>query len=298
MKVLSLISLALLCAIIFGCTSPFVDSFRRLQHSLEQSEQAYKVSNKELLSKIDDIGIDSLSKQADTIYFAAQDLNVLIDNYKEQIANLDPTGANTDLAYEVIAKPEIIKGGLISATSILVQRTSLVSIEDGKQKHMDSLANNIKSVQIHPSQFIESFKHVPSAGALATLSKVQLESSEITNISLKSLYRSINNAYPLYLGGDGKLLMAYFTEEVSPLLTKCLDKGKASRRPTRLKMILSINEHGIVTDVVCAQDNISIECKTLLRSEIMKMKGWSAPFVSCKSVSSEYNWNISLSWSD
>ncbi|RZK67055.1 MAG: hypothetical protein EOO85_26020 [Pedobacter sp.] len=269
-----------------------------MQHSIEQSEKAYKTSNKELWGKIHDVGIDSCSSQADSIYFAAEEVHRLVNNYKEQIANLDISGSNTDVAYELISSQDKNSRALITATSKLVYRTSLIAVEDNQQKRMDSLANNIKSVQLHPGQFIESFKHVPSAGALATLSKVQLESSELANISLKSLYRSIETAYPVYLGGDGKLLMEYFEKELSPLLNDCLDNDKDSSPPTTLKMILSINEHGLVRDVVCPQDNISKECKTLLRREVLKMKGWSAPIVSGKPVKSKYNWNVSLSWSE
>ncbi|RNL56542.1 hypothetical protein D7004_01245 [Pedobacter jejuensis] len=181
-----------------------VSSFRQVQDSLERSENVLKMSNREELKKIHDLGINTVSNQADSIYYASEELNGLIDEFKKQIANLDLSGSDTEVAYDVIATPDMIKGALISATSTLVERSSKVEIAETKKEHVDSLINNMVRVQSHSTYFTTSFKNVPSAGALVTLTKMQLESSEITNITLKSLYGASLKAHTSSMGGDTK----------------------------------------------------------------------------------------------
>jgi hypothetical protein len=297
MKRLSYISLLLLCLLFLNCTSPIVDSFKVIQTSLEKSNEVLKKSNTTKLKEIHALGLGVVSKQADSIYFAAENLNGLIDEFKKQIKNLDLSGLDTHIAYDVIANPDIVKGALMSATSTLVMRNSKVEIDQSKKKRRDSIINNMTQVNSRSIYFTQSFKDVPSAGALVTLAKMQLEGSEITSISLESIQQSLTHANPLYKGGDIKLLMKYFTKEINPLLISCIREPKVENLPTRLKIILNFDSAGIVTDVEFPEKNISDQCKELIKNELMKMQGWTAPTVSGIPIKSKYTWNIAcLMW--
>lgn len=41
-----------------------------------------------------------------------------------------------------------------------------------------------------------------------------------------------------------------------PILSKCTDEPKIEHLPTRLKMVLSINEDGVITDVIFPENNL------------------------------------------
>ncbi|MFC1224562.1 hypothetical protein ACFE6N_12180 [Pedobacter sp. BG31] len=179
--------LILLIFLIVGCRSPFLDSFKQIRSSIEKSNAILQVSNRKILKEIKAKDINAISNKADSIQFANQDLNDLIDEYKKEIENLDLIGSDEDIAYEVLATPDFIKGALMSATSTLVKRVSKVEIDQSIKAHLDSLISEVAQAHTNSLYFEQHFKGIPSSNALAELAKLQLQSSEMTNISLVGL---------------------------------------------------------------------------------------------------------------
>lgn len=179
--------LIVLIFLIVGCRSPFVDSYKQIQSSIEKSNAILQVSNRKILKEIKAKEINAISNEADSIQFANQDLNGLIDEYKKQIENLDLIGSDVDIAYKVLATPDFIKGALMSATSTLVERVSKVEAEQSMKNHLDSLILEVAQAHTNSLYFEQRFKGIPSANALVELANLQLQSSEMTNISLASL---------------------------------------------------------------------------------------------------------------
>jgi len=253
--------------------------------------------NRTKLKEIHVFDIEALSKQADSISFANADLNGLIDEYKTQITNLDLTGYNVNIAYEVISTPDFVKGALMSATSSLVEKCRKAQIDPLKKNYFDSLIYNFTRVNSDTAYFTKQFKGIPSANALVALARLQLESSEITHLCLQSIYQSLKEARPVYKKGNNLLLMKYASTEIMPVLLKCTDEPKIEHLPNRLRMVLSINEDGVITDVIFPEDNLSTSCKQLVKKKLLKMAGWEAPQILGKPIKTKYTWNIScLNW--
>ena len=168
--------------------SGIINSFKQVQHSFEKSNQVLVLANDKILDSIHKTQIGSISSQADTITYANQNLNGLIEAYKKQIQNLDLTGENTTIAYEVIATPDIVKAALMSASSNLTAKTSTVI--DQQNQHVDSLLKDLKAINTNKKYFEETFQGMPSASVLATLSALQVQSSEVTNLAMQQLLKS------------------------------------------------------------------------------------------------------------
>jgi len=179
--------LIVLIFLMAGCRSPFSDSFKQIRSSIEKSNAILQVSNQKILKEIKAKDINTISNEADSIQFANQDLNSLIDEYKKQIENLDLIGSDVDIAYKVLATPDFIKGALMSATSTLVERVSKVEVEQSMKNHLDSLTSEVTQAHTNSLYFEQHFKGIPSSNALVELAKLQLQSSEMTNISLVAL---------------------------------------------------------------------------------------------------------------
>lgn len=297
MKRLTLFILFVFCFSIINCTSPIAQSFRKIQASLEQSNESFVALNKKQLTEIRDYGVEALSRQADSIFFASENLNGLIDEYKTQIINLDLTGYDVNTGYKVIATPDFIKGALISATSTLVKKCAEVHIDPPKKKRLDSLIFNFTQINSDTTYFTKHFKGILSANVLVALARLQLESSEITHLCLQSISQPLKEALPVYKERKNVLLMKYFSDEITPILLECTDEPKVGRLPTRLKMILSINENGQVKDVIFPEENLSITCKQLVKRKLLTMEGWEAPQILGKPIKTKYTCNIScLNW--
>jgi len=181
---LKIFSGTLLTVCLSGC---FDNAFKDIQESTELSNRVMIDSAKQMMSKIK-LGQDSiLKRQADSIYYAVLDINALIDNYKEQITNRSIVDKEKDLAYRVVAKPDFIKGALLSAGSSLDQAVSITRSYDANK--IDSLLIDIRKINTDALYFEKTFKGIPPSNALAILSDLQLQSSVVGNFALGALIK-------------------------------------------------------------------------------------------------------------
>lgn len=170
----------------FGC---FDSAFNKIQKSNELSNRVLIDSAKKIAAKIHLSGDSISKKQADSVLNAVIDINGLIDSYKEQITNLSVVDKDVDLAYKVIATPEIIKGALLSASSQLNKTISHTTAPYNSVK-ADSLLVDIRKINSDTLYFEKTFKGIQAANALVILSNLQLQSSVAGNFALNVILKN------------------------------------------------------------------------------------------------------------
>ncbi|TDQ11014.1 hypothetical protein [Pedobacter metabolipauper] len=177
-----------------GCKSGINKAFKSIQQSNERSNQILIDSNKTLLTSIKQLNNKIFVNQADSINNANYGLNVLVDTYKKDISNLALVHKDEDVAYEVVATPDLLKGVLISASMEVNKQVSKISLKV-KNASLDSLLTELHLVSMDEDYFEKTFKNVPSANALAILSSLQVKSSDASNTALH-LILSLSNENP------------------------------------------------------------------------------------------------------
>lgn len=183
---IKLLFLLVLAITLFGC---FDNAFKKIQESSELSNQVLADSAKTILANIHLRGDSISKKQADSVFNAVININGLIDSYKEQITNLSMVDKDVDLAYKVIATPELIKGALLSASSQLHKIISNTAAPYNPVK-TDSLLTDIRKINSDTLYFEKTFKGIPPSNALVILSNLQLQSSVAGNFALNTLLKN------------------------------------------------------------------------------------------------------------
>jgi hypothetical protein len=84
-------------------------------------------------------------------------------------------------------------------------------------------------------------------------------------------------------------LGAYF-RKITPIISA--NAKDESEFPTSLSMIFTIDKTGKVTDVEFPNTNIGSNCKSKVRAELLKMKGWKAAEINGKPIVSKYPFRI------
>lgn len=79
----------------------------------------------------------------------------------------------------------------------------------------------------------------------------------------------------------------YLSAEVIPLMNKESSRNSAYP-PTKLRMLLHINEQGNITDVDFPDESLSKTCETKMKAKLLTLKGWKAPVVDGKPVESTF----------
>ncbi|WP_293311891.1 hypothetical protein [Pedobacter sp. UBA5917] len=79
----------------------------------------------------------------------------------------------------------------------------------------------------------------------------------------------------------------YLSAEVTPLMSKEGFKN-SGYPPTKLKMLLLINEQGNITDVGFPDESLTKACEAKIKAKFFKLKGWKAPVVNGKAIKSTF----------
>jgi len=95
------------------------------------------------------------------------------------------------------------------------------------------------------------------------------------------------NTLPTYTKGGIGRFYRYLSNEVMPLMNK-EDFKNSGYPPTKLKMLLYINEKGSVTDVGFPDESLTKACEAKMRAKLLTLKGWKAPVVSGKPIKSTF----------
>jgi len=95
-------------------------------------------------------------------------------------------------------------------------------------------------------------------------------------------------ALPVFKDGVSGLL-AYF-RKITPIISA--NAKDESEFPTSLSMIFTIDKTGKVTDVEFPNTNMGSNCKSKVRAELLKMKGWKAAEINGKPIVSKYPFRI------
>jgi len=102
------------------------------------------------------------------------------------------------------------------------------------------------------------------------------------------------SAFPVFKDGVPGLIV--YLRKITPLIAA--NTKDESNLPTTLKMILTINTAGKVTDVEFPDTKMEKNCQSKVREELLKMEGWKAAESKGKSIISKYPLRIScLMWS-
>lgn len=103
------------------------------------------------------------------------------------------------------------------------------------------------------------------------------------------------SAFPDFKDGIPGLII--YLKKITPILLA--NTKDVNNLPTSLKMILTIDKTGKVTDVEFPDTRMEKYCQSKVREELLKMKGWKAAEYNGKPVVSKYPLRIScLLWSE
>lgn len=92
-------------------------------------------------------------------------------------------------------------------------------------------------------------------------------------------------------------IMKYFSQRISPILSKCVDLEKESP-PTSLHMDIVIDSNGKVLNVIFVRDNVSPKCKVEIKKEVLTMDSWTPAMLNGKSLKGTYHFRMScILWS-
>ena len=109
-----------------------------------------------------------------------------------------------------------------------------------------------------------------------------------TSTSKKVVSRSqYENTLPTYTKGGIGGFYRYLSNEIMPLMNK-EDFKNSGYPPTKLKMILYVNEKGDITDVGFPDESLAKDCEAKMRAKLLVLKGWKAPVVNGKPIKSTF----------
>ncbi len=95
--------------------------------------------------------------------------------------------------------------------------------------------------------------------------------------------------------GGIKGLMNYIHDTLAPIVGKCMDQGDPIIGSLRVHF--TIDNTGNVINVDFPRQELSVSCEKNLRSELLKMKGWTPGQIAGKPVCTKYYLPIScLKW--
>jgi hypothetical protein len=112
----------------------------------------------------------------------------------------------------------------------------------------------------------------------------QIKASTTTIVVPQPDYAS---TLPSYIKGGLGGFYKYLSSEVMPLMNK-EDFKNSGYPPTKLKMLLHINEQGDITDVGFPDESLSKACEAKMRAKLLTLKGWKAPVVGGKPIKSTF----------
>lgn len=112
----------------------------------------------------------------------------------------------------------------------------------------------------------------------------QIKTSTSTTVVPQPDYASTQ---PSYTKGGMAGFYKYLSAEVITLMNKEVSKNSAYP-PTKLKMLLHINEQGDITDVGFPDESLSKDCEAKMRAKLLTLKGWKAPVVGGKPIKSTF----------
>nr|WP_276901004.1 hypothetical protein [Pedobacter kyonggii] len=92
---------------------------------------------------------------------------------------------------------------------------------------------------------------------------------------------------PTYTKNGMSGFYRYLSSEVMPLMNK-EDFRNSGYPPTKLKMLLYINEKGDITDVGFPDESLTKDCEAKMRAKLLTLKGWKAPVIDGKPIKSTF----------
>ena len=99
---------------------------------------------------------------------------------------------------------------------------------------------------------------------------------------------------PVYKTGNESLL-TYLISDIAPAIKKCMKED--AYKISSLRMILTINKKGKVTDDGFLRPELHIICKKELLKTLRKMKGWKAGRLNGQVVCTHFSWPVScIKW--
>lgn len=95
------------------------------------------------------------------------------------------------------------------------------------------------------------------------------------------------NPLPTYTKGGIGGFYRYLSNEVTPLMNKEGFKN-SGYPPTKLKMLLYINEKGDIADVGFPDESLIRACEAKMRAKLLMLKGWKSPMVNGRPIKSTF----------
>jgi hypothetical protein len=90
---------------------------------------------------------------------------------------------------------------------------------------------------------------------------------------------------------DGISGLGDYFRKITPIISA--NTKDESNLPARLNIIFTISKTGKVTDVEFPNTNMESDCKSKVRDELLKMRGWKAAERNGKPIVSKYPFRIS-----
>lgn len=175
MKFIRLIFFLHLCLSLTNCQSPsenINNAFKTVDKSLEKSNSVLSNSIEGLYSAINSNRQknEHLAVKADSIYFATNRANNLIDSLKGVLLFQDKSGTNLETATKLLVSTNT-GDDLTNVLLNVYANTNSYNIDNSNRPRLDSMLQSFKEIQNDEQWTNKYFEMTPTVAAITILSK-------------------------------------------------------------------------------------------------------------------------------
>lgn len=179
--------ICIVLATFISCTSIFNDAVDDTVDSLEDSNKVLIDSNLKMYDDIKAAKVpDSIKIIADSLLYANEGVNALIDQFKEEISNLTLVGRGSEHAQQIFTSPYSF-AALTYELSNVDARTSVIMNDSTRKLTLDSVLATIRSMSTDSLWLKKHVEGSQTNRIVLLLSEFQTSSSTATNLALREL---------------------------------------------------------------------------------------------------------------